>query len=174
MTVTYDTPALVAPGTWRLTWSSDEASPTYRVYVDGDLAAAIDVAEYVLRVGAGEYPVVEVLDTDVATPAEAHPPRLDLWWMGVSAADYYRVDEYVDASWTERARIEENGSGAYCWRSRVLEDETVHQFRIVAVAADGNEATSVERSALMVRYPDPPDVAFAYASGTGKVTISSA
>jgi hypothetical protein len=155
-----------------MTWSSDLEAPSYRVYVDGRLALETDLAEYLLRAEAGEYPVIEVLDDPDALPESLHPPRLDLWWLAVLAADYYRVDEYVNAAWIERARLREDGSGAYRWRSRVLEDEAVHEFRVVAVGADGNEAMAVERSALMVRVPDPPDAAYVYDVEAGTVTMA--
>jgi hypothetical protein len=182
VTVTYEPPARIDEITFRLAFRSDEpasaAAPvTLRIYVGGVWVGRIrspdGYGEFDLQVGPGEEPIVEVLDRDCQIPAVAFPGRLDVHWRGDAAADHYRVEQFVSSVWTLQDTLPESGKGAYTWRSAWLEDETSHQFRVIAV--DGNPGTAAEVSALMVRHPDAPRVAIAWnGPGTATFTVASA
>lgn len=157
MTVSITSCVNTSPTSFRVVWSSDLATPTYRVYVDGALAYTTTATEGVFSAAGGVYPVIEIRD-DALAPASAHPPRVTLQWARVAEAAEYRIYEYVGGAWALRAVVPETGLGYYRWRSRILEDETEHSFRVTPIDATGNAATPTEWTMLMVRTPDVPDV----------------
>ena len=163
MTVTMNPPETLDSRTVLLSWSSDQASPTYTVYRDGELHCTTTVAELVLHLEPGETAHIEVVD-DAAAARPAFPARLTVTWWAVAAADRYLVRELVSGAWTDRASVAEDGRGFYRWRTRVLEDSQTHQFRVVAVGADDNESTAASLTVLMVRHPTPVSIAVSYAA----------
>lgn len=153
---------------WVVSWTSTGSGPFY-VYVDGDLALVTSATSARVVCEAGDPLMVEVLETE-DTP-EHYPARAQLFWWGVSGADKYRIEEMVSGAWTRRAEVSDDGSGAFTWESRILEDDTTHEFRVVPVgAADG---TARRMSFLCVRYPDPPVGSYSYDGGTRKLTVNT-
>lgn len=183
MSVTYEAPVQLAPNLWRVSWSSDLGAPPatgYRVFRNGvQIGGTVYVESMDFTLDAGESLVVEVLDDPDASPSSAFPSRLTLGWRPVSGAASYRVDEYVASVWTARRVLLEDGSPYYRYETRVLEDVTSHQFRVVPVDEAGNDGTALSFTVLMVRYPDAPwpdaEAAshFAYDDGTNEVTVSA-
>lgn len=174
MTVTLYDPEQIGRWSIRLRWSSDQDDPTFYIYRDGTLVATTKATEWTFTLESGDIPVIEVLDDADATPATVYPSRFTLSWYAVTDTDYYRIDEYVGGEWLVCAKLTDDGAGYFKWVTRVLQDATTHQFRVVAVDAAGNESTATTMTALMVRHPDPPDVTYSYDSGTGKVTVAAA
>ena len=173
--VTFDQPQQLGPNTWRLSWSSDQTDPTYRVYLDGQLISEQTSEEYILRMDGSAAPIVEVLDVASDVPADAFPGYLRLGWAAHDDAAQYLVQKYNGASWDTIATFAADASKAWwTYNTPGLADETSHQWRIVPVDAAGNEGTAVSFTVLMVRNPDPPEVNYAYSAGTGKVTIAAA
>jgi len=162
--------------TWRLSWSYTGSADTFYLWLNGELAATTALQWFDVSGDPGEPLVVEVFDDSTESPSPTYPSRMRLGWFastGAPAASSYRIDQYIAAAWVKRAAIPEDGRGFYQWVTRSLDDDTSHQFRIVPVAANGNEGTPVSFTALMVRHPDEPDVAIAYSSSTRKLTISA-
>lgn len=179
MAVTEYAPEPIDEMSFRLRWTSDLTPPvTFRVYQDGRLIlnsiSGDGTGEAIVTVGPGEQVDIQILDNDTERPRLAFPGRLTLNWLRVAAASYYRLDELVDAVWTERAQVPESGQGAYRWLSRFLEDEATHQFRVTAVGANGNDSTALEFSCLMVRAPSVPAHTFVYDPLDGTVSIEAA
>jgi hypothetical protein len=162
----------IGPNGWRLSYQSDLPNPTFYIYQDGLLVDTTKATTRVLSVPAGESLVVEVLDDPAIKPEAAFPGRLTLGWYSVANAASYRIEEYVSSSWVQRKRVVESGRGYYQWKTRWLEDSTVHQFRVVPVGTNGNDGDPLVFSVLMVRHPDPPDVSYSYSAATQTVTIS--
>lgn len=161
--ITYGTPRQIDPVTWLLPVTTDATLPaTLRIYRDGVLYQVLTTQtgreELVLPVAAGTSPYVEVLDT-ACRRKPASPGRFTVHWLGVAGATRYRVEELVGGEWLERQTITDDGSGAFRWITRWLEDVTEHQFRVIAIDAAGNEATATTLAATMVRRPDIPAVA---------------
>lgn len=173
MSVTMGTPVQLGPRAWRLSWSSDLPDPTFYVWRDGRLLMATAETSSEFSVPVGESLVVEVLDDADELPESHWPPRARLEWQGSTAVDHYRVEEYVGAAWTLRAKVPDHGEGRFHWESRVLEDETTHQFRVIPVGTNGNQGTARSFEILMVRVPDVPEVDYAYDEDTGKVTVTA-
>lgn len=179
MSITSVTSQRLAGGSWRVTWASDLGTPTFYVYRDGSLVAVTQATSRTFTVPTGHSPVIEVFDSSSTSPSAVYPGQATVAWYRPSGAaqadiDHYRVEEYVSAAWTLRKKVVEDGAGFWRWTSRWLEDVTTHQFRVIAVHANGNQSTATQLDVFMVRHPSPPKVTLNYASGTGKVTVASA
>lgn len=172
MTVTMNVPEQIDYRSWRVSWSSDVEDPTFYVYVDGALYLTTMDTETIVTVDEGEVPIIEVLDDEDAIPTLAWPSRLTLCWYAEPDTGYYQVQEYVDEDWIARGNVSDRGEGYFKWQSRVLEDVTSHQFRIIPVGTNGNEGTARTFVCLMVRHPTPPDVSYAYSDSTHTVSIT--
>ena len=159
---------------WRIAWSSDEPDPTFYIYQDGQLVATTKLTTWTFLVPGGEEPVIEILDSSTELPQTAFSGRLTLAWERSADTDYYLIEEYVDASWSEVARVPDIGVYYYSWQTRFLEDVTTHQFRITPIGTNGNSGAVKSFSVLMVHNPAEPDVSYSYDSGTAKITISEA
>lgn len=174
MTVTISQPQATGRNTFIVSWSSNLSDPTFYVYQDGKLISVTKQTQMSFSVQHGESLVVEVLDDASAKPVTAFPGRLTLNWYASADTDYYRIEEYVNSSWTLKASIDDSGQGYFTYRTRFLEDQTTHQFRIIPVGKNGNQGTAKNFSCLMVRHPNPPDVNFSYSNDDETVTISAA
>jgi len=174
MTVTIDTPVQVGQSSWRLTYSSTESSPTYYIYQDGSLLATTTQASWVFWLPAGESLMVEIFDDADAVATNAYPSRVTLHWYAPASVDYYRIDKYADAAWSEVGRVFDTGAPYYSWKTAVLSDVTSYTYRIVSIGDNGNEGAYREFTFLMVKHPAEPDVTYTYASGTAKVTVAEA
>jgi hypothetical protein len=157
--------------TWQVRYFSSLQDPVFRIYIDGVQVAVTELTSINVPVAAGEGAIIEILDDPDALPAEVFPGKVILGWPFVEGGSQYRIEEYVGGDWAEVARIKDNG-GYMKWQSRLLEDGQTHQFRIIPVAANGNEGTSREFAILMVRHPDVTDAGFEYSQTTKMLTIS--
>lgn len=160
--------------TIRLAWSSDKQTPTYQVYLWGELYAITASSFLDVHVNSGENVIVEVLDNDHEVPTKIYPPWVTLRWFESASQDvnYYLIEEFVASVWTERKKVYDEGQGYFTWRSRQLEDETTHQFRITPIGVNGNAGTASIHSYFMVRNPDPP--LYGFAAGLGFLIVVAA
>lgn len=172
MAVTISKPVKIGQRSFSVGWSSSLTTPTFYVYQDGLLISTTQLTEQVFTVEAGESLIVEVLDSPTEAPITAFPGKLTIGWYSSAGAASYRVEELILGAWTLRADITDNGQGFFRWKTRFLEDVTVHQFRVVPVGTNGNNGTPLVFSAIMVRHPDPPEQNFIYSDVTKKVTVS--
>lgn len=157
----------------RLFFASGLATPTFYVWRDGVLQGSTTATIWDATVPLGQHPVWDVFDDPDDEPEAVYPDHFRLQWRGGgSAVDHYLVEEKVGSTWTQRARIPETGRNYYHFNTARLADVTVHELRVVAVGADGNESEAAAFAALMVRHPDPPLAAYSYDAGTGEVTIT--
>jgi len=176
MTVTINEPSNLGGGQWLVEWSSSlGANATFWIYLNGLLMEADSPTTSMLVVLDGANAInLDVLDVEPSVDDPIYPDRARFAWYAVDGAVSYRVEEYVDAAWTERKTFGSEGADFFAYESRVLEDATTHQFRVVPIGADANEGTPLTYSVLMVRRPDPPVVSYTYSDDDGKVTIASA
>lgn len=175
MSVTTLTVTRVGDVGFRLDFASDQPEPTFYVYRDGRAVSEGTQPSYLAVVLPGESPVFEVLDDAEAAPQEGYPAYVTLsWYAGGADVDRYLVQQFVSGVWTTKATVRDSGRPYFTWRSGTLADVTSHQFRVIPVGDNGNQGTATSFTVLMVRYPDPPDVAFSYDEGTGEVTVAAA
>lgn len=172
--VTFDDPVFVSGGdVARVSWTPGSSAPNYEVFLNGEFFARIAGTEIDIPVPPGGEAVVEVIDCPDAVPQPAFNSSFHIGWFLASDSAKYRIEENVSGQWVVRRRFENLGEAYRLWQSRILEDVSTHQFRLIGVGADGNE-TTLSLSALMVRHPDTPSVSYAYDGGTNKVTVSAA
>lgn len=180
------------PAFWRLDFASDVPNATFRIYLNGVRVGTRAGTEeppgsgndvtgfFVLSVPEGSSPVIDVLDDDTAAAPDGNPDYVTLVWyspggpLSAATVDYYRIDENIGSIWTETAYVPDTGAGYFTWTSEPLADGVTHQFRVVPVGQNGNPGTAVTFLMLVVRYPDPPAVTYAFNPGTGTVTIAAA
>ncbi len=172
MSITSLTASPLGATGWRLVWASDAVDPTYSVYRDGVLIHTTDLTAYTVPGIDGS--LYEVFD-DNTEPSAGFPPYIVLAWYASSGATSYLVQQYVSAAWATVATISAGSDTYFRWESGTLNDDTVHQFRVVPVGANGNSGTAQTFNTLMVRRPTPPAAEYVYnGSGTPTVTISEA
>jgi hypothetical protein len=154
MAVTVSTPTRHTATSWRITFSSDETSPVFRVWYQGRLIAITTDTEIIIESTAE--PAVEVADSpDTLTSQQAYPGRSNLQFFGVASAATYRIYEYVSGNWVLVDEQDEDGLGYYTSESRWLEDGQTHQFKIVSTNSEGIEGSSVSYYVKIARKPDP-------------------
>lgn len=174
MAVTYESTRTTGFTSVLLTYSSDlGGTPLFYLYQNGVLVSITTATQWTFTVEAGVQIQIEVFDADT-TPSAVYPGRMTLTWDEAAATSHYVIEEFVDAAWTERAQVVDQGESYFSWVSRFLEDVTSHQFRVTPVGTNGVAGPQRAFTALMVRYPDVPDVSYTYDSDTAKVTIVGA
>lgn len=157
---------------WRVAWTSSANGP-FRVIRDGRQIDETFATQYVLHVGQGEAPIVEVLADPDAVPTFAKSSRLTLSWDASPNTKEYRIEKWDGFAWVTFDRMRETGEKSYIYRTATLADDTVYSFRVVPVGMNGNDGTpAVFRNLKMIRHPDPPNVAYAFNAGPGTVTIT--
>lgn len=109
---------------------------------------------------------------DALTISEINKPYLLLQWYRVENARVYEIRKWDGSEWVRYAILEENGSWVYSLETGNLEDETLHQFRVVAIDLLEQESDPLEFRAFVVRPPtlDPATVSLTYTEPN--ITIS--
>jgi len=159
----------IAFNAYRLTFSSTELDPVYRIYRDGIIIETTKRNWKDIEVYPGAAVQIEVRD-DANAPAEAWPGQVLLSWGRDDTAASYRVEVYANAAWaTERLVID---GSLYHW-TPYLADNTIHRYRIVPVDANGIDGQAREFSIAMVRRPDVPSVTLTY-NGDNTATVDAA
>ena len=173
MAVTETEPTSLGGNTYLLNYTSDlGGTPTFRIWMDGIKIAETTETSFQVYV-EGDSPYFEVRD-DANNPSLFSVSSVgNLWWLSVSGTEFYAVEEYVASVWTEKARVYHGTASAYAWNTRPLEDETTHQFRIIATGSDGNTTTAASWSGLMVRRPDVPTLTWVYNGSTPKTLTAT-
>ena len=172
--VTFNPPTSLGSGAYLITWSSDQVSPTYRVYLDGVLVSTQTVASSVLR-AEGTAPILEILDVPDDVAADAFPDHFTLGWITSTNTSRYRIEKYSNGAWTATATVAASSDPWQSWSTPRQDDETSVQWRIVPIDSAGNDGTATAFTETMVRNPDIPSVSFAWnGSGSNTVTVTAA
>jgi hypothetical protein len=171
---------------WRWTWNPTD--PPYRVvwrgleianrltegafeYAGG--AVFVEGAYASLEADADEPPAIEVLGASEGLAAsEANPPYAVLQWRGYAWARFYRVEQKTGATWSKVADLPEDGRGYYPFASRALQDAALHEFRIVAYDARGQQSPPVPAAVFTCSHPEPPKYDPAYNASTRTLTFT--
>lgn len=160
------TSAPIGRNAWRVSWTSDLESPTYRVYVNGvswgeQLVAWVDLNT------SNASATVEVFDDDEpgALPIANVGGELLVRWASDPVAIEYRIDKRTSGDWSEVTTLEADGRRGYEHRITGLPDETSVDVRVVGIDAIEGETTVLTRTAFIIRVPDPPELAFTVSEG---------
>lgn len=161
------TPTRQADRSWLFTWTA-VAGVTYRLVLHGTQVGTSTSGSYVWR--GGEYqttpPPLEVVPEGEKALSETHPPRLLVQWYRVAEADYYTVEQYLNAAWTEVARVDESGDQVYNHLTPAALDGEVVQVRVKAYDSVGAVSSPRAFTKTIVTPPRPPSVGVTYAAGT--------
>ncbi len=172
MVVTIKKPEFIGTQTVKVRWSSNLSDPLFSVFKDGFLIDITKQTEKIFLLNPGESLIIEILDDPSLKPAIAFSSRLTLGWYPSAGAKSYRIDEFVGAGFVEVTNITDNEEGFFIWKTRPLEDDKIHQFRIVPIGLNDVEGTIRNFTVLMVRHPNPPDQNFSYSEATKQLTVS--
>lgn len=171
VSLTVNKPVRLGPNTWKLSWSSILSNVTFRIFRDGQLQLETRNTSAIFYVESGESPIFEIFDTPCGTPSESFPGTSLITWYAIPDTELYRVEEFISAVWTLRRKIKDLGRTYFSFRTRWLEDVTLHNFRVIAVGNNGNNSTAKLVDVFMVRHPDPPNAGFVY-DGAGPKTVT--
>lgn len=170
----------VAPFTWRFAWSG--TSPFYVVRNGRPVFVPNTTkTEHIFDHDDNEEPpIVEVYDsteTESASAQMVNPPYMLMQWYHATDAKYYIAQqrETVGSNYqwiTRKPTIFARGVGYYQFATPMLDDESEHVWRIMALDDIGN-SSQVEFTMTMVRNPDAPGISLAYNAGTGNLTVSA-
>jgi len=156
---------------FEVNYSSDLVDPTFFIYINAELVEETESDHAFLTLEQAD--VFQITDDVNEIPEPGHPPRVTVAWYATPDTEFYLVEEFVGAAFVQRARIKDVGKHHYTWRSRILEDETVHNIRVVPLGFNENPGTPITfDNLLMVRTPDVPSQNFSYDGGTQFLTLS--
>lgn len=162
---------------FELWFTSTESDPTFYIYINGVLVATTDAPFYFVDLPDGGSAILEVFDDSATLPSS--PPVADTvtlqWYRPLNQEiDRYSVRQYDGVSaWDEIGIIYDTGLEAYQFETDRLDDDTVHQFRIVSfVSENGTESDPRTMVVHMKRRPDAPSATYTYDSGTGNDTVT--
>lgn len=171
MSVTINNVTVTGLNSVLIEYESTESTPTFYIYLDGNLIDITKETEYELGININENYILEILDSLSVPPMQVFPGKIKLNWFSSTDVNYYKVEEYIVDTWVTFKRINDNG-GYLEFDSRFLEDSQNHIFRILPLGTNGNEGTAKQFTILCVRHPDIPDVSYSYDNGTAKITIT--
>lgn len=160
-------------GTWLFTWPAG-ISP-YSIWLDGEELVASQTALFYEYEGTDfpdEAPPLEILEDGDVAENETFPPHAIVQWRSDQAAAAYEVQQKIDSVFIVVVAIMERGEGYLSWISPPLDDVTVHDFRVLALDAGGNEGPTVPSAITIVRNPPPPSVSVAVVAGDIKVSAA--
>jgi len=157
------------PDSVRVYWSETTPGSVYYVYKDAVLLGSTTQTWFLVTLAAGECAHISVFDDSADVPDAGFPGYFRFEWDASTGATSYRIEEYIDTTWTTISTIPSTADTHYSYNTPYLADGTEHQFRMVAANANDSAARLI--TVLMVRRPDPPDVTYTYDSDTGDLTV---
>ena len=174
MTVTINKPLQLGINAWRVSWTSDQVDPIYRVYRGGVLIAVMRQAWIDLTMIIGESERLEVLDDAARVPKRTTPAILELRWAPVTGVTSYRIEQLLNSVWTTVGVVSETGETLrHRFRTEALADVSDHDFRVIALN-EQRESTPAAVVYSMVRVPDPPEVSMTFDDVGKTVTVADA
>lgn len=113
--------------TWQYDWDD---TGTYDIVLQGRVITTITGTSYVYDLPwSGSPPPLEIVPQDTLI---IDKPYACIQWYRDSTADHYEVQEYIVGAWVTRFQMKESGAPVYTFRSKVLETETTHTYRVVS------------------------------------------
>jgi hypothetical protein len=174
MAVTIDSRVQISETVFDINYSSDlGGTPTFFIYQDGEFVTNTTETVWTFTTQPNVSLIVDILDS-ATLPLATLSGRVTIAWDGDTDAKHYRIEELVLSTWTLRQIVAEINEGSYSWKSRWLEDETTHQFRVISVGENDEEANARVFAILIVRNPDPVLPTFKYDESDGTVLVEAA
>jgi len=165
MAITSLTYTQTGPTRFRFTYASNLDDPIFYIYLNGNLVTQTRETFYDVTASIESQIQFDVLDVVDDLPNEFFPGTITLRWDGTPDSTSFRIEQYVDSEWVARQVIIADDSRVFHYESDLLDDSTVHQFRIVPIDDQGRDGTILEFEAEMCRYPDEPSQAMSITGG---------
>ena len=174
MSITITSIAKVEDGTFVFTLNP---STYYDVWLQGARLAAHVSADDTTYTYDGwtdddEPPPLEFVDYGGTPDSKTYSPRGILQWWGEATADYYAVEQYVDAAWTERTQIPEDGQGYYQYHTAPQTDGSTAQYRVTPYDSEGYAGEPLAFTVSIVCYPAPPVINVTYDAVDGELDVT--
>lgn len=147
-------------GGWLFQWPST-GDIYYRIVLQGEqIDSVLDdgtgMQSYTFT-GAGFItypPPLEIVPGSAGqSPSEINKPFLLIQWYGESDATTYQVQENIGGDWFTWFQITEVGAQVYSWQAPLLDDLTLHNYRVIAFNSIGQEGTPVSFNIFVVTPP---------------------
>lgn len=155
---------------FEFTYASDLEDPTFYIYVNGNFIGQTKETTWTVTAPINSQFQFDVLDVNTDAPEEYFPSTFTLRWDGTPDSTSYRVDQYVDGEWVAKHVAIADDTRIYRYTTEMLDDSTVHTFRVVPLDSIGRSGTILEFEAEMCRYPDDPDQSMSITGGEIVVT----
>jgi len=153
------------PTRFVFSYDSDLDDPTFYIYVNGDFVTETQETSYEITAPLNTQFQFDVLDDADALPEEFFPGTITLRWDGTPDSTSYRAEEYVDSAWVAKRVVIHDDRRLFHYDSELLDDSTVHRFRVVPIDTQGRNGTTLEFEAEMCRFPDTPSQAISITGG---------
>lgn len=152
-------------------WITTLPGPFY-VWRDSKLVAVTHrTSVYLATAGDSEDVVYEVFTNADERPTFVRSNRLTIEWGETSDTREYRVERNIASVWTPQALFKASGQPTYKYRTLALDDDALHEFRVIPVGVNSEEGTALTVSAQTVRNPDPPVVEITFNNTVATLTI---
>jgi hypothetical protein len=168
-------------GGWLFQWPST-GDPYYRIVLQGEqIATVVDstnsMQSYTITNPnfTSFPPPLEIMPASAGlAPSEINQPFLSVQWYGNPTAAMYQIQENIGGSWQLWFQIAEIGVTVYTWNGPILEDQTIHNYQVVAFNSLGQTAPPVPYQICVVTPPlfDDNDYEVNYASGQLVLSLS--
>lgn len=146
----------VGPMQFRFSFLSDLASAIYYLWLNGEFLTETRETTFDITVPLGGQFQFSVFDDPDDRPPVYLKPTMTLRWDGDPDTVMFRVEQLIDGDWKPVNMVYADDTRVFHYESGVLADSTYHQFKIIALDAEGRASTALELGAEMCRYPDEP------------------
>lgn len=152
---------------WEFSWDATGAS-YYRIVLYGQEIERVTGAGYVHQAPGWERfaPFIEVVEEEEQALSEQNLSFLIIqWYDNRDDSAYYEVSEYVDGEWVVKHIVQDDENvWVYTIQTPNLEDETLHQFKVIAYDIEGDASGEVKFDVFTVRLPvlDPTTIDMSY------------
>lgn len=164
-----------ADQSWTFSWTDTGAS-FYQIVLSGkEIAVVVGLTWTYQSIGFQSYPPpIEIAQENQLALSEAYKPYVLIQWYREDCS-YYKVQKNTADGWITVSTLQESGSWVYSYVSQTLEDETTHEFRVIAVDETAGESEPRLYRISMVRPPDSPDgkIDVTYGSGITSLTVAA-
>jgi hypothetical protein len=152
---------------YRLDAVSDDATPTFYWYEEGQLISVTKIGQIFRAVAAGLSVAFEVFDDPATVATPGYPPRIVLQWERSPGAVYYQIVQ--DAPIVDNPILLGTIPAQYPverWESPIL-DAGEYEFSIYPVFDSEQLGKATSIPVRVVRRPDAPEFTVDYDGGTG-------
>lgn len=149
--ITFTTIVKQADGTWKFDWTP-VVTDEYRIVLEGSVIDTIDEPPYICYLPRYviEPPDIQVLIDDELIE---NKPFIEIQWWPVLGATEYVVQRHNGVTWTTFLRVSESDAPLYTIKTRIEEDGTIAQYRVLAQDSIEQLSSPIEITITIVTAP---------------------